>query len=164
MDKNTKERLDAAQKSRAIKIEKRRKKVEEIQSERATFLSEFAEKVSSVIEPTMQEMVDYLREAGHGCEIVSSTQADTDNSKDHAPSIRIDIFLENRRTAIPNQNWHPSVTFSAISYMNKVACHSAKLLTGGFGSGPKGEFELEAITTQLVNKLILEVLEGSMRA
>lgn len=158
MKEENKSHLESIMKKFEQKLARSTDAKERRQSEEDAFHSEFKRIRTQIIRPAMEEVGNELKTMGHNCEI---SEVGDERSKRDA-KITMSITLG----GVPTSAYAPENTVSvAFSHTgcNSISIHASTPMRNmrhrsGF-AGPRGSHAAPEITTDLVQKTIIEVLE-----
>ena len=124
----------------------------------AEFAAEFGRVSRETIKPTMEQVVEKLRTAGHHAavaEAIRKTGADSD--RPHA--IRLEILPADVKRESYAKNELPGITFSAEAGMKVVVVSRSGRPDAEHATGPRRRFRLSEITPEMITEEIVEVLK-----
>lgn len=155
MKKEDESRLESILKTFEQKLAKSKDVKEQRQSEEDVFCMEFKRIRTQVIRPAMEDIGNQLRARGHNCEI--SEVGDERSKRDAKITMSITIG------GVPSSAYAPentvSVSFSHTGHTT-ISIHASTPMQNRRGfAGLRGNFAIAEITTDVVEKKILEVLE-----
>ena len=142
------------------RLEEAKKRQEQIKSEEDVFLSEFTRLRKEVIHPRMEDIGNPLKERGHDYRISEEEESVDLEGRTRDARITMNIFPAGvDRSAYRPENT-PSISFVATRYKKKIWAHSSNIMPNRGGSaGPRGEFNAEEITSDVVEREVLGVLK-----
>ena len=124
------------------------------QSKEDAFYIEFDRVRTRVIRPAMEDIEALLKARGHGCEI--SEAGDEKRKRDAKITMSITVGVRTSNYAPENT---VSISFARTGH-NSITIHAmTSVKTRRAFVGPRGNFAASEITTDLVQKTILEILE-----
>ena len=135
-----------------------RQEAEKVKTEHEVFLDAFEATSTEVIRPTMEALGEIIKNRGHGFEITQGKESQDDKGRTVAAQVKMQIHPNGKR---PSYGQHdcPSLTFFAGTYKNEVWSHVSTMMPGRGGSaGKRNEYKLENITSEVVEKEIIHLL------
>ena len=155
MREENKSHLESIMKKFEQKLARSTDAQERRQSEEDAFHIEFKRIRTQIIRPAMEEVAHNLEAMGHSCEI--SEVGDERNKRD--AKITMSVALG----GVPTSAYAPentvSVSFSHTGHTT-IAVHASTPIRNRSGfAGPRGNHAASEITTDLVQKKIIEVLD-----
>ena len=139
-----------------------RQEMERMRAEREAFLVDFQVKARSVIRPVMEQVGELLLRAGHEFEIVEKEAAAQARRAANAV-ITLVIFPEGERPRTDEPVGWPHVALLAHPSKNTVLVHESAMMPGiGGPAGTAAEYPLEAVTPEVVESHIVDVLARAM--
>ena len=155
MREENKSHLESIMKKFEQKLARSTDAKERRQSEEDAFHIEFKRIRTQIIRPAMEEVAHNLEAMGHSCEI--SEVGDERNKRD--AKITMSVALG----GVPTSAYAPentvSVSFSHTGHTT-IAVHASTPIRNRSGfAGPRGNHAASEITTDLVQKKIIEVLD-----
>jgi hypothetical protein len=133
----------------ARKAEQQKKSQAQKQKE-DRFLKEFYSIREKVVKPAMEEIGEMLKARGQNCSIQEYNESIDHEGKTKDAQIGIYFLLPKEQ----------HVSFIATRYKEKVWVHESTIgPTRGGHSGNAGEYPLEQITTELVQRKVMKVLK-----
>jgi hypothetical protein len=124
------------------------------QSKEDAFYIEFDRIRTQIIRPAMEDIETYLKGRGHGCEI--SEVGDEKRKRD--AKITMSITVGTPTSAYATENV-VSISFARAGH-SSISIHAVtSVKTRRTFTGPRGNYAASEITTDLVQKTILEVLK-----
>ena len=158
MKEEDKSHLDSIMKEFEQKLAKSRDEKEQRQSKEDASFMEFKRVRTEIIRPAMEDIGNELQARGHNSEI--SEVGDERSKREAKITMRITIG------GIPTSAYAPENTVS-ISFLHTgqttISIHAAIPKNRGEFTAQRGCYAASEITTDLVQKKILEVLEGVFR-
>jgi hypothetical protein len=141
------------------RVEAARREAERRMIERRIFLAEFSERMRTVIRPTMEQVGDLLTSRGHEFEITEEEESVEANGKTANAAITLRIYPYAERPAHTQLGGCPHLAIRANSPRNTIYVHESIMMPGSGGhAGTAGEYELDAVTADMVEQHILSVL------
>jgi len=134
-------------------------------AEHASFPARFVTLKTGVIQPTAQEIADMLNERGHSASVREQEESSTveGSVKSAAVSLRIVPKPFAHKAAEANAV-SIEVTFSANRSERKVAVSSTNTMINHGGTvGKLGEYEIDAVTADVVAKHVIQTLTDAFR-
>jgi len=134
-------------------------------AELAAFPARFVALKTGVIQPAAQEIADMLNERGHSASLREQEESATveGNVKSAAVSLRIVPKPFAHKAAEANAV-SIEVTFSANRAERKVAVSSTNTMINHGGTvGKLGEYEIDAVTADVVAKHVIQTLNDAFR-
>lgn len=163
MDDSTKKRLSGILDSFDAKRGAAKKEAERKKTEHEIFLEQFTEKAKSVIRPVMEQVAKLLESRGHNSEIREQKETIDSDGRTINAGITLTIFPLGQRPRYPDQHDCPHVAFMVNSYENKIHVHESTMMPmRGGHAGSTGEYALDKVTSELVEKHIVSVLQQAM--
>lgn len=155
MTKEDKSHLESIMKSFEQKLAKSKDSKERRQFEEDAFFIEFKRVRTEVIRPAMEEIASQLRASGHNCDI--SEVGEERSKRDAKVTMSITIG------GVPTSAYAPentvSVSFSHTGHQ-AISMHANTPIKNRNGFAElRGSYAASEITTDVVQKRILEVLE-----
>lgn len=148
-------------KQRAARLE-----MELRRAQREEFLSNFAGRIQSVVRPVMTETAELLKRSGHDYEIIENSDGLQPDGKILNAAIVLAIYPNGERPIDPrnsDQSGWPHIAFFVNPNRNTIFVHeSAMMPSMGGPAGTAGEYPLEDITAEIVEKHIVSVLARAM--
>jgi len=148
-------------KQRAARLEMELKK-----AQREEFLSNFASRIQAVVRPVMEEASELLKRSGHDCEIIQNSDGLQPDGKTLNAAIVLAIFPEGERPNDPrksDQTGWPHIAFFVNPNKNTIIVHESAMMPNvGGPAGTAGEYSLEQISAEIVQKHIVSVLARAM--
>jgi hypothetical protein len=138
---------------------------EQVKADEAAFLAEFAELRRSVIRPVFEAVGAALRARGHASTIVEEDYAIQSGGKSTEAKISILIAVAGGDGASPRPDQSPSLAFVTRHYNRAVEIHGGNVSSQSAPSaGPRGEYQLRQITTELVREKLLALIADIARS
>lgn len=163
MDDSTKKSLNSILDSFDAKREADRKKAERKKTEHEIFLEQFTEKAKSVICPALEQVAEILKSRGHNSEIREQKEGVDLEGRAINAGITLTIFPLGQHPRYPSQPDCPHVAFMVKSYENKIYVHERTMMPiRGGHAAIAGEYTLDKVTSELVEKHIISVLQQAM--
>jgi hypothetical protein len=155
MKKEDESRLESILKTFEQKLAKSKDVKEQRQSEEDVFYMEFKRIRTQVVRPAMEDIANQLKARGHNSEI--SEVGDERSKRDAKITMSITIG------GVPSSAYAPentvSISFSHTGHTT-ISFHASTPMQNRRGfTGLRGNFAASEITTDVVEKKILEVLE-----
>jgi hypothetical protein len=148
-------------KQRAARLEMELRK-----AQREEFLSNFAGRIQSTVRPVMVEAAELLKRSGHDYEIIENSDGLQADGKTLNAAIVLAIFPEGERPNDPrnsDQSGWPHIAFFVNPNKNTIFVHESAMMPNiGGPSGTAGEYTLDEITAEIVQKHIVSVLARAM--
>jgi hypothetical protein len=126
----------------------------------AAFPDRFAAFKAETIRPALQELADVLAESGHEATVREQEESSSAASGVKAAAISLRIVPKPfaRKSTEPNPS-AIEITFSAHRAERKITVSSTNTLLGhGGGFGKRGEYEIDALTAELVASHVIQTL------
>jgi len=124
------------------------------QSKEDAFYIEFDRVRAQVIRPAMEDIEALLKARGHGCEI--SEAGDEKRKRDAKITMSVTVGVRTSTYAPENAD---SISFARTGHSSITIHATTSVKTRRAFAGPRGNFAASEITTDLVQKTILEILE-----
>ena len=135
------------------------KEQERIKTEHEIFLEHFDETISKVIRPTMEELCEAIKSRGHNCEITQGKESKDEKGRTISAQIKMEIHPDGKRPSFGQPGRCPAISFIADTYANKVWTDVSTMLPGRGGSaGKRNEYNLENITSEIVEEEVIHLL------
>jgi Tfp pilus assembly protein PilE len=134
-------------------------------AEHAAFPERFVTLKTGIIRPTAQEIADMLNERGHSASVREQEESSTveGSVKSAAVSLRVVPKPFAHKAAEANAV-SIEVTFSANRSERKVAVSSTNTMINHGGTvGKLGEYEIDAVTSDIVAKHVIQTLTDAFR-
>ncbi len=149
-------------KQRAVRLE-----MELRRAQREEFLSNFASRIQAVVRPVMQEAGELLRHSGHDYEIIEHSDGLQPDGKTLNAAIVLAIYPEGERPNDPrrqeDQTGWPHITFFVNPNKNTIIVHESAMMPNvGGPAGTAGEYSLDQISAETVQKHLVSVLARAM--
>jgi hypothetical protein len=139
-----------------------RKNAQATKTEQEELLNSFGQLRQKVIRPVMEDIGAVLKTHGHDYKIVEEDASTDDQGKQKDALISMYIFPSGagaKATTIELCNF-PRISFSPDSYWRRVIVHSSNMTpTRGGSSGGRGEYSVSQVTSELVEKELVKLLE-----
>lgn len=126
------------------------------------FLKEADKQMNTVIEPVMREIAAELQSRGRAATIFKECQTVTDNGTVQPRHISLILSTENKRPACGSSR-HPSISFVADSDAKTVWVRERKISSRGKKEFNVGEYQVDQITRQLIEKHIRGFLPEALK-
>jgi hypothetical protein len=127
----------------------------------AAFPARFVALKTTTIQPAIQEMADLLNERGHKASVHEQEESSSAVGGVKSAAVSLRVVPKPFAQRAPETN--PSsivVTFAANLSDRKVAVSSTNTMMGSGGSiGKRGEYELDAVTEDVVASHVLQTLK-----
>ena len=153
------EEYNRRQRAEKLEMELRR-------AERNEFLQNFSAMISAVVRPVMEEAAELLRRSGHEYEIVENPDGLQPDGRTLNGAVTLTIYPNGVRPSDPrntDQTGWPHIAFFVNPSKNTVLVHESAMMPGiGGPSGTAGEYSLDDITGEVVEKHIVSVLATAM--
>lgn len=135
-------------------------------AQREEFLSNFAGRIQAVVRPVMLEAAELLGRGGHEYEIVENPDGLQPDGRTLNAAITLTIFPNGVRPTDPRSDepkgW-PHIAFFVNPTKNTVLVHESAMMPGvGGPAGTAGEYPLDEVTAEVVEKHIVSVLARAM--
>lgn len=157
MKEETKSTLDALMSKKDDANRASEVRAQETRLEIETFLAEFKDVRNRVIRPAMEEVSQYLKAHGHGCMIEEREEEMDPKKGQRSAEIRMYVSPNDRVSTLPGNS--PAVGFISKLYGEKIILQVSTVQSGrGGSSGPKGEYSLEQLTSDSVEKMIADAV------
>jgi hypothetical protein len=148
-------------KQRAARLEMELRK-----AQREEFLSNFAGRIQSTVRPVMVEAAELLKRSGHDYEIIENSDGLQPDGKTLNAAIVLAIFPEGVRPTDPrnpDQSGWPHIAFFVNPNKNTIFVHESAMMPNiGGPAGTAGEYALDEVTADVVQKHIVSVLARAM--
>jgi hypothetical protein len=148
-------------KQRAARLE-----MELRRAQREEFLSNFAGRIQAVVRPVMTEAAELLQRSGHDYEIIENSDGLQPDGKTLNAAIVLAIFPNGERPndpRNPDQSGWPHIAFFVNPNRNTIFVHESAMMPNiGGPAGTAGEYALEDVTAETVEKHIVSVLARAM--
>lgn len=148
-------------KQRAARLEMELRK-----AQREEFLSNFADRIQSTVRPVMAEAAELLKRSGHDYEVIENSDGLQADGKTLNAAIVLAIFPEGVRPTDPrnpDQSGWPHIAFFVNPNKNTIFVHESAMMPNvGGPAGTAGEYTLDEITADVVQKHIVSVLARAM--
>lgn len=133
-------------------------------TEREIFLDSFYRKITSLIRPHFEEIGASLKSRGHEFEIAEEKEAFEGSGKlKTRAGVSLSIYPNGVRPGYANRNDCPRIGFYADSYKTSVNAHECTMMPGRGGqAGGAGEYSLDSITSDIIDKHVISVLSKAM--
>lgn len=134
-------------------------------AEHAAFPARFVKLKTGIIQPTAQGIADMLNERGHNASVREQDESSTleGSVKSAAVSLRVVPKPFAHKAAEANAV-SIEVTFSANRSERKVAVSSTNTMINHGGTvGKLGEYEIDAVTPDVVAKHVIQTLSDAFR-
>lgn len=135
-------------------------------AQRDDFLQNFAGTIHSVVRPVMEQTGELLRRSGHEYEIVQNDDGLQFDGRTLNAAITLTIFPDGVRPSDPRnpgQNGWPHIAFFVNPSKNTVLVHESAMMPDiGGPAGTAGEYHLDQIVPETVEKHIVSVLSRAM--
>ncbi|MDD3323255.1 MAG: hypothetical protein PHS59_17615 [Paludibacter sp.] len=142
-----------------------KEQAEQQQIKRKTFLDNFEEFANSTIKPIMLEIGDVIKKNGHDYKVTFEKEYKNDKGVTIDSRITMDIFPNgNGRGDIYNVPAH--ILFYAEKFSEKIGLHENNIVPGGGGgsAGKKdGEYNLETLTSEIIEKEIVDSIGNILK-
>jgi hypothetical protein len=160
MKKETKSQLDVLMDKYGQRLEEAKKRQEQIKSEEDVFLSEFKRLRKEVIFPEMEDIGNHLKVRGHDYRIAEEEESLDSEGRTRDAKITINIFPAGVDRSAYRPEDTPSISFIATRYEKKIWVHGSNMMPNRGGSaGSRGKFNVEEITSDIVEREVLKVLK-----
>jgi hypothetical protein len=148
-------------KQRAARLEMELRK-----AQREEFLNNFAERIQNTVRPVMVEAAELLKRSGHDYEVIENSDGLQPDGKTLNAAIVLAIFPEGVRPTDPrnpDQSGWPHIAFFVNPNKNTIFVHESAMMPNiGGPAGTAGEYTLDEITADIVQKHIVSVLARAM--
>ena len=135
-------------------------------AQREEFLSNFTGRIESVVRPVLQEAGELLRRGGHEYEIIENSDGLQPDGRTLNAAVSFTIFPNGVRPTDPrnaDQTGWPHVAFFVNPTKNMVLVHESAMMPGvGGPAGTAGEYPLDEITPETVERHVVSVLARAM--
>lgn len=135
-------------------------------AQREEFLSNFAGRIQNIVRPVMVEAAELLKRSGHDYEIIENSDGLQPDGKTLNAAIVLAIFPEGVRPTDPrnpDQSGWPHIAFFVNPNKNTIFVHESAMMPNiGGPAGTAGEYTLDEITADVVQKHIVSVLARAM--
>jgi hypothetical protein len=131
----------------------------ETRSKEAAFLEAFRKMIAETIRPAFEEIANVLKADGHEATIVQSQASRaTDERSEKHESVKFTVTPKGC-TNVRDHDSRPEVVFTGDTSSERIRVYASERMPGeSGGSAPRGDHTLDAITSEFVNNLTLEVL------
>lgn len=135
-------------------------------AQREDFLNHFAETIQTVVRPVMENTAELLKRGGHDYEIVQNDDGLQSDGRTLNAAITFTIYPNGVRPTDPRNpgqlGW-PHIAFFVNPNKNTVLVHESAMMPDvGGPAGTAGEYSLEGINPEMVEKHIVSVLSQAM--
>ena len=135
-------------------------------AQRDDFLNHFAETIRTVVRPVMENTAELLKRGGHDYEIVQNDDGLQSDGRTLNAAITFTIYPNGVRPTDPRNpgqlGW-PHIAFFVNPNKNTVLVHESAMMPDvGGPAGTAGEYSLEGINPEMVEKHIVSVLSQAM--
>lgn len=135
-------------------------------AQREDFLNHFAETIRTVVRPVMENTAELLKRGGHDYEIVQNDDGLQSDGRTLNAAITFTIYPNGVRPTDPRNpgqlGW-PHIAFFVNPNKNTVLVHESAMMPDvGGPAGTAGEYSLEGINPEMVEKHIVSVLSQAM--
>jgi hypothetical protein len=162
MEGKSRSSIEAILKAYGDQQQAMRQEMERRRVEREAFLRDFQVKVCGVIRPVMEEVGELLVRSGHEFEILEKESAAQARRAANAV-VTLVIFPDGERPRTDEPVGWPHVAMLAHPSKNTVLVHESAMMPGvGGDSGTAAEYALAAITPDIVEKHVVNVLSRAM--
>lgn len=148
-------------KQRAARLEMELRK-----AQREEFLSNFADRIQTTVRPVMVEAAELLKRSGHDYEVIENSDGLQADGKTLNAAIVLAIFPEGVRPTDPrnpDQSGWPHIAFFVNPNKNTIFVHESAMMPNiGGPAGTAGEYTLDEVTADVVQKHIVSVLARAM--
>jgi hypothetical protein len=148
-------------KQRAARLEMELRK-----AQREEFLSNFADRIQNTVRPVMVEAAELLKRSGHDYEVIENSDGLQADGKTLNAAIVLAIFPEGVRPTDPrnpDQSGWPHIAFFVNPNKNTIFVHESAMMPNiGGPAGTAGEYTLDEVTADIVQKHIVSVLARAM--
>lgn len=148
-------------KQRAARLEMELRK-----AQREEFLSNFADRIQTTVRPVMVEAAELLKRSGHDYEVIENSDGLQADGKTLNAAIVLAIFPEGVRPTDPrnpDQSGWPHIAFFVNPNKNTIFVHESAMMPNiGGPAGTAGEYTLDEVTGDVVQKHIVSVLARAM--
>jgi hypothetical protein len=131
----------------------------------AAFPDRFATLKTSTIRPAIQEFADVLN--GHGHEVTAREQQESSSTAGGVSYAAISLRIIPKPFAHKSAETNKSfieITFSANRSERKITVSSTNTMINSGGSlGKRGEYEIDAVTTDVVADHVLQTLQEALK-
>lgn len=132
----------------------------------AAFPGRFVTLKTETIRPTIQEIADILNERGHKASVREQEESST--TEGGVKSAAISLHIVPKPFAHKSAETNPiaiEITFSANRSERKVAVSSTNsMLSQGGSVGKRGEYQIEAVTADLIANHVIQTLNAAFGA
>jgi len=134
-------------------------RMRQIKADELAFLDEFASLRRSVVRPVFEAVGTVLKARGHDFSIFEDEYTFEQGGKTTEARISIRILPAAPDGSFPGPEQCPSLAFATRHYNRVVEIHGGLVASRSGGSaGPRGEYQLTQITTELVRKELLKLV------
>jgi len=136
-------------------------RLRQVQAKEDAFESEFAHLRSSAVRPVFEAAGAILKERGHDFSISENEFAVDQDGKITEAGILIRIFPARVEGSTRPIDQFPSLSYVARHYNKTVGIYGTNMVpkTGG-AAGPRGDYQLTQISTELVEAELLQLIAG----
>ncbi len=141
------------------------KQAQETKTEQEELLKAFGQVRTKVIRPIMEAIGTVLQTRGHDYTIVEE-DASTDEQGTHQDG-RISMYIFPLRAGAKSTTSElvhfPHISFRPDPYWRRIIVHTSNTApTDGESSGGRGEYAISQVTSDLVEKELVKVVEGML--
>jgi len=134
-------------------------RMRQVKADEIAFLDEFANLRRTVVRPVFEAVGAALKARGHDFSISEDEYAFEQGGDTTEAKISIRILPAGLDGAAPRPDQSPSLAFATRYYNRVVEIHGGPLVSRADGSaGPRGEYQLTQVTTELVRNELLKLV------
>ncbi len=137
-----------------MKLEESENKKEAAKQSLEEFKKQFIVLTEHTIQPTIEKFKIFLQNKNQSCFMELKTPL---NIEDELPSVVFEIRPPYKRNFAFED--HPQLSFH-LTKSQKIAVYSHKHMSSGWGTGFEGEFDIDKITSEFIEKKILDLFKG----
>lgn len=160
MRKETKSQIDAMMGKYEKRLGESKKVSEQTAREEETFLNEFKRLRKEVIRPVMEDIGNQLEARGHKFRISEREESIGGYGRVENAEITMRILPAGPDWSTHRPESTPHISFTATKYKKKISIHGSSMMPHRGGSGgPRGDFNTEEITSDMIEKEVLDILK-----
>jgi hypothetical protein len=140
-------------------------RMRQVKADEVAFLDDFAHLRRAVVRPVFEAVGAVLKARRHDFSISEDEYASEPGGDTTEAKISIRILPAGPDGAAPRPEQCPSLSFATRYYNRVVEIHSSSLVSRSDGSaGPRGEYQLTQVTTELVRNELLKLVAEIARS
>ena len=161
MKKETKSELNILMKKYGQRLAEAKRRQKKVKAGKDIFLTEFKRLRKKVIHPVMKSIGNQLKKRGHEYWISEQEESvDSEGNRRNA-KINMSIFPTSAHPSTYRPDNTPSISFIATKDKKKIWIYGRSTVPTGEGTaGSRGEFSIEQITRDTVEREALGILKG----